>query len=65
MTCNLTSAAIKDFINSPMVVPQLGSHTQSVERCVQMVTEAEGHVHTAERRETYIRAQSITSKLMS
>ena len=48
-----------------MVVSQSSSHIQSVERFVKMVTEAAGHVHTAERRETYIRAQLIGRELIS
>jgi hypothetical protein len=65
LTCNFTSSDIKDLIDNPMVVPQWNSHTQSVERCVKMVTEAAGHVHTSERREAYIRAQFISRELMS
>lgn len=65
LTCNLTSATIKEFLNYPMEVPPWTSHTQSVERCVKLVTEAAGHVYTHERRESYIRAQLASRHLMS
>ena len=48
-----------------MKVSAWSSHTQSVERCVKMVTEAAGHVFSHERREGYIRSQVVSRELMS
>ena len=53
------------FVASPMELPDWSSHTQSVERCVKMVTEAASHVYSQERREAYIRSQVISRELMS
>ena len=48
-----------------MEVPDWPSHTQSIERCVKMVTEAAAHVYSAERREGYIRSTVVSRQLMS
>ena len=65
LTCNLATSAIRKFVDTPMKVPAWSSHTQSVERCVKMVTEAAGHVFSHERREGYIRSQVVSRELMS
>ena len=65
LTCKLTSSSIRRFVETPMEVPDWPSHTQSVERCVKMVTEAAGHVYSHERREGYIRSQVVSRELMS
>ena len=65
LTCTLTTERIKKFIDEPMEVPDWSSHTQSVERCVKMVTEAAGHVYTHERREAYIRSKVTSRELMA
>ena len=46
-----------------MVVPDWPSHTQSIERCVKMTTEAAAHVFSEERREQYIKGQMISRDL--
>ena len=51
LTCKLTSSSLKKFVDTQMEVPEWPSHTQSVERCVKMVTEAAAHVYSHERRE--------------
>ena len=48
-----------------MIVEDWPSHTQSVERCIKMVTEASGHVYSQDRREGYIRSQILSRELMS
>ncbi|KAG7174873.1 hypothetical protein Hamer_G030316, partial [Homarus americanus] len=48
---SLTSQELRNLKETPMQVPKWPSHTQSVERCVKMVTEAAGHVYSHERRE--------------
>ena len=48
-----------------MEVPNWPSHTQSVERCIKMVTEAASHVYSHERREGYIRSKVVSRELMS
>ena len=65
LTCKLTSSSIRRFVETPMEVPDWPSHTQSVERCVMIVTEAAGHVYSHERREGYIRSQAVSRELMS
>ena len=55
------------FVVSTMEVPgdDWPSHTQSVERCVKMVTEAASYVYSQERTEVYIMFQVISRELMS
>ncbi|KAG7175695.1 hypothetical protein Hamer_G029821 [Homarus americanus] len=53
LTTSLTSQELRNLKETPMQVPKWPSHTQSVERCVKMVTEAAGHVYSHERREVY------------
>ena len=65
LTCTLTNKTLKGFAEVPMEVPKWPSHTQSVERCVKMVTEAAAHVYSQERREGYIRGQVTSRGLMS
>ncbi|KAG7172364.1 hypothetical protein Hamer_G031161, partial [Homarus americanus] len=54
LTTSLTSQELRNLKETPMQVPKWPSHTQSVERCVKMVTEAAGHVYSHERREGYL-----------
>ena len=65
LTCHLTTNEIKQYIEMPMQVPDWPSHTQSVERCVKMTTEAAGHVFSQQRRDVYIRGQMVSRGLMS
>ncbi|KAG7164077.1 hypothetical protein Hamer_G030356, partial [Homarus americanus] len=51
LTTSLTSQELRNLKETPMQVPKWPSHTQSVQRCVKMVTEAAGHVYSHERRE--------------
>ncbi|KAG7157841.1 hypothetical protein Hamer_G027900, partial [Homarus americanus] len=51
LTTSLTSQELRNLKETPVQVPKWPSHTQSVERCVKMVTEAAGHVYSHERRE--------------
>ncbi|KAG7159040.1 hypothetical protein Hamer_G030663, partial [Homarus americanus] len=51
LTTSLTSQELRNLKETPMQVPKWLSHTQSVERCVKMVTEAAGHVYSHERQE--------------
>lgn len=64
LTTSLTSKDLKRFEDTPMQVPNWPSHTQSVERCVKMVTEAAGHVYSHEKREGYIKAQLVSRQLL-
>ncbi|KAG7168672.1 hypothetical protein Hamer_G026502, partial [Homarus americanus] len=54
LTTSLTSQELRNLKETPMQVPKWPSHTQSVERCVKMVTEAAGHVYSHERREVSV-----------
>lgn len=54
LTTLLSNKDLKSFKDTPMQVPKWPSHTQSVERCVKMVTEATGHVYSHEQRGGYI-----------
>ena len=65
LTCSLTTAKVKELLQTPMTVPDWPSHTQSIERCVKMVTEASGHVYSQERRDGYIRSQILSRELVS
>jgi hypothetical protein len=65
LTCNLTTTEVMKFTEMPMEVPDWSSHTQSVERCVKMTTEASTHVFSQERRDVYIRGQMVSRDLMS
>lgn len=65
LTTSLTSQELRNLKETPMQVPKWPSHTQSVERCVKMVTEAAGHVYSHERREGYIKAQIASRLLMT
>ncbi|ESO08337.1 hypothetical protein HELRODRAFT_169148 [Helobdella robusta] len=59
LNCSLTTAQVKQFLHTPMIVPDWPLHIQSIERCVKMVTEASEHVYSQERRDEYIRSQII------
>lgn len=61
----MTTAQLKEFISSPMLVPDWPSHTQSIERCVKMTTEAAAQVYSLERRDHYIKGQMVSRELMS
>lgn len=65
LTIGISTEDLSMFVDRPMVVPAWPSHTQSVERCVKMVTEASSHVFSHERRESYIRAQVVSREIMS
>ena len=64
LTCNLSTEVVKEFINTPMIVPKWPSHTQFVERCLRMTSESACHVFGQVRRDTYIRGQLASRELM-
>ena len=65
LTTHLTDAQLQEIVENPMNVPDWPSHTQSVERCVKMVTEAASKVFSHEKREGFIRGQFVSRNLMS
>ena len=65
LTTDLSTTVVKGFITTPMIVPDWPSHTQSVERCVKMVTDAASTVFTYEKRDGMIRGQCVSRALMS
>ena len=65
LTCHLTTAELRHFYGTPMQVPSWSTHTQAVERCVKMVTEACGTVYGEERRDGLIKSQQLKRQLMS
>ncbi|KAG7172406.1 hypothetical protein Hamer_G027043, partial [Homarus americanus] len=65
LTTSLTSQELRNLKETPMQVPKWPSHTQSVERCVKMVTEAAGHVYSHERREEGSGEQQISVQIDS
>ncbi|KAK8383358.1 hypothetical protein O3P69_019021 [Scylla paramamosain] len=65
LTCSLTSVQVRAFQVNHMCVPGFPSHTQSIERCVQRMSEASSHAISQERREGYIRAQVVSRQVMS
>ena len=44
LTATLTDEEIKNIKEKPLDVPRYPNHTQSVERCVKLVTDASKHV---------------------
>jgi len=65
LTCPMTTEEIENFTDQPMEVPDWTSHTQTIERCVKMTTEAAAHVYGQERREHYILGQVVSRELMN
>lgn len=65
LTCSLSTSEVKNFINTPMKVPNWPCHTQSIERVVKMVTEASAKYFSQEKRDGGIRAQETSRRLMS
>ena len=63
LTTRLTTSEIRQFLNRPMAVPNWPSHTQGVERTVQMVTHASAQVYSHERREQYIRGMVLSRQI--
>ena len=57
LTCSMSRAEIKAFLNKPYDPPKFSCHTQSTERCVKMVTEAAAAVCGQDARDGYIRAR--------
>jgi hypothetical protein len=57
LTLDLTEEQIRSFENSPMPVPYIPVHGQSMERCVKEVTAAAEAVFGYERRDGFIRAR--------
>ena len=65
LTTHLTDAQLKEIVENPVKVSDWPSHTQNVERCVKMVTEAASKVFSHEKREGFIRGQFVSRNLMS
>lgn len=65
LTTSLTTFEVKQFLSKPMEVPNWCCHTQAIERCVKMVTEAAASVYSHEKREGIIRSQEASRSLMS
>ncbi|KAK8387844.1 hypothetical protein O3P69_020037 [Scylla paramamosain] len=65
LTCSLTSVQVRAFLDNLMYVPAFSSHSQSIEHCVQQVSEASSHVYSQEKKEGYIRAQVVSREVMS
>ena len=55
LTMHLSNVDLQNIINEPLSV-DIPCHSQGVERCVRMVTEASGEVYGKEARDGYIRA---------
>ena len=64
LTCSLTKTELRKLYDAPMQVPAWSSHTQAVERCIKLVTDAAATVFGHEQREGYIKAQQLSRKLM-
>ena len=56
---------MKNFINTPMKVPNWPCHTQSIERVVKMVAEGSAKYFSQEKKDGGIRAQETSRRLMS
>ena len=65
LTCSLSTSELKNFIDSPMKVPDWSCHTQSIERVIRMVTEASSKYFSHEKRDGGIRVQERSRRLMS
>lgn len=57
VTCRIVSEDLQKVTETPLQVPYLPVHTQSVERCVKLVTTAASSVYGHERRDGFIRAK--------
>jgi hypothetical protein len=64
LTCPLTVAEIKEFMDKPMVVPHRPVHGQSMERAVKEVTRACESVFGEEARDGFIRAGVANRQVM-
>ena len=64
LTCPLTVAEIKEFMDKPMVVPHRPVHGQSMERAVKEVTRACESVFGLEARDGFIRAGVANRQVM-
>ena|SRR6218665_25724 len=60
LTCELTAAEVKKFVDEPMQVPPC--HAQSIEMCVKQVTGVSGKVYTQEKG---IRGHDESRRLMA
>ena len=58
-TSSLNKAELESCVDNPYQVPLFHIHTQSVERCVKLVTEAAAAVVGPERRDGYIRSKIV------
>ena len=63
LTLNITEEQLRGFESTPMSVPHIPVHGQSMERCVKEVTAAAEAVFGYERRDGYIRARLEHRKL--
>ena len=64
LTCSLTTTELQKLYKAPLQVPAWSSHTQAVERCVKLVTDAAATVFGLEKREGHIKAQQLSRKMM-
>jgi len=58
---HLTNEQTEEIIDKPLIVPHYPNHTQSVELCVKLVTDASKTVYGSDSRDGFIRAR-ITSR---
>lgn len=68
VTRSLPEDDLKKFIDGPNLLShvfEFPCHTQAVERCVKVVTEASTHVYGEKTRDGYIRAISNSRSVMS
>ena len=61
LVSHLTNEQLLEIIDKPLIVPHYPNHTQSVERCVKLVTDASRTVYGSNSRDGFIRAK-ITSR---
>ena len=62
---NMSTEAVKEFINTPIKVPKWSSHSHFVERCVKTTPESACHVFGQVRRDTYIRGRLASRELIA
>ena len=64
LTTHLTKKELMKFREVPMSVARFPSHTQSVERCIKLVTTASASVCGHDARDGYIRAGAASRQLL-
>ena len=64
MTSHLSSKEIEVVVDTPLAVAAYPNHTQSVERCIKLVTDASKAVYGYDAQDGFIRARISSRTVM-